>query len=189
MKHLQIFVITLILAILPGFVSGQVKSLADLAAGEVFTSNDGKFSIALPKTIDSRNAVRTAVETGADLGWKLKEGTITIRWVISSDPNFIFTKKDHYKSFFVGLRAGVMGDLRAKTKNEEFIKLGEYQGYQFKFETAEKGKGEVRVFVVGKRYYVLTGQASTSVPGSEEAITRSFDTFKLTEAHAGTVKP
>lgn len=181
MMYSRVLLVFIVLAVFPGYVIAQSRSLSDLSADEIYTSESGKFTIALPGNPTTNTPFKKPTEAGGEIGWRLKEGVITIRYAESSDPNFVFTKKDHYKSFFVGLRVGIMGSLRAKTSSEDFIKLGEHRGYEFKFETDSKLRGQVRIFVVGKRYYTMTGYASSEIASAEMLITKAFDSFKISE--------
>jgi hypothetical protein len=179
MKYQRSLLFLLLLAVFPAIAAAQVQSLASLPAGETFTSEQGKFAIALPKEPANQNPVKTEFEMGSDIWWRTKEGSIKVRFAKNSDPAFVFTKKDNYKSFFIGIRTAVMGDLGAKTSNEGSIKLGEHRGYQFRFDTNSNTRGLVRVYVVGTTYYILTGYANKNVAGSEDMIARAFDSFKL----------
>jgi hypothetical protein len=159
-------------------------SLKTLPAGEKFTSADGLFTVALPK--DGVDFEATTLgqgspkETGGKYSWKVKEGVIIIHY--SDDPDFVVKTEKDYADVADGLKAGITV-FGATVLSERTIKLGEYRGYEIKFESPEKSKGITRMWIAGTRTYGVFGLAEPGAAGAIEIITSALDSFELTTAN------
>jgi hypothetical protein len=81
-----------------------------------------------------------------------------------------------------GLKAGIT-IFGATVLSEKPIKLGEYRGYELKFETPDKLKGITRMIIAGTRRYGIFGLADPGLTGAIESITGALDSFELIPAN------
>jgi hypothetical protein len=162
-----------------------LMSLKTLPAGEKFNSPEGRFTIAMPKDGAEFEATvpgeGSSKETGGKFSWKVKEGVIIIDY--GDDPTFVVKTEKDYAEVADGMKAGITA-FGAKVLSEKTFKLGQYRGYEIKFESAEKLKGTSRILIVEGRRYGIFGLADPGDAGAIDVINRALDSFELIPANA-----
>lgn len=160
----------------------QKPSLADLK-GNKFSSADGRFTIALPKSISGFSALTPQSvginASGSRYQWTVREGFIIASYLDFLDKDFNFKSEQDYVNYFAGAIEGVINDLKAKLINSENIKLENNRGVKMNFELSNGLKGTYKNYIVNKRQYVLLGLFEKDIPESEKLINQSFDTLTI----------
>ena len=82
-----------------------------------------------------------------------------------------------------GMKTGITS-FGATVLSEKGIRIGDYRGYEIKFESAEKLKGLSRMLIVGGRKYAVFSLAFPDIPGGAELLNKAMDTFTLTSPPA-----
>jgi hypothetical protein len=158
------------------------RSIQGMRPGERFSSADGRFSIALPKSISGFSALSPQQlgfnASGAMYQWIIKEGGVVITFHDFLDPNFAVTTEQNFTDYFAGVRDSVLQQTKGKMLSDSRITLAGHRGYQFAIELPGGRKGFARTFYVDKRAYSLFAVASED-PGAESLISKAFDSFEL----------
>jgi hypothetical protein len=160
--------------------SPKMLSLKDLPPTEKFTSAEGRFTIALPKDMAEFEALKptgeSPKETGGKYTWVVKEGVISIDY--SDDPDLAIKTEKDYADMAEGMKTGITA-FGATVLSEKVIKVGNYRGYEIRFESTEKLKGLSRMLIVGGRKYAVFSLAFPDIPGGAELLNKAMDTFTL----------
>jgi len=161
----------------------QERSLRDLKADDHFSSVDGRFTIAMPKSISGFMALTPQTlrleASGGQFSWQLKEGGMTISYYDYADKTFDLKTEKDFAYFFDGFRDAILSSFKGKLLNERRLKLGEHRGYHYAVETATGSKVIARVYYVMKRNYSLVAIPSTDVPNAETIISNALDSLAL----------
>lgn len=159
----------------------RLTSLKSLPPTEKFTSDEGRFTIAMPKegfefepTVPTAHAPK---QTGGTYSWAVKEGVIVVGYADNPDVS-IKTEKD-YADMAEGMRTGIAGSMGAKIVSEGPLKLGEYRGYEIRYELPTKSKGISRMYIVGGRSYTLLSVIFPEPAGGMELAAKAMDSFAL----------
>jgi hypothetical protein len=162
----------------------KILSLGELAAGEKFTSEDGRFTVSLPKDGAQFEKLvpgkESPNEKGGGYTWIFKEGVISINY--SDDPEITFKTEEDFADLAGGMKEGVTAS-GGTVLSENRVKLGENRGYEIKFVDSSKLKGITRMYIAGERRYTVLGLAFPDVPGGGvDTLTKALDTLEVTEA-------
>jgi hypothetical protein len=160
-----------------GFASAQT---VEILRDKVFTSTEGRFSVALPNDSVEFEEVKPDADapkqSGGKYTWSLPEGVITIDY--TDDPDSVIkTKVD-----FAGLEEGVLAGVAVfggKPLLKKRVYLDGNRGYQVNFVDKDKMTGVTRMLIVGERKYTLFGLARKEVKGSAAFITKAIESFRL----------
>jgi len=159
-----------------------IPSAAQPGKVEIFTSIDGRFTIALPEKPISYAHItpeRYTNEFGGEYTWQLKDATISVKFA-QMDQEGYFSELA-YPNLLQEFKERVLKGLKAKEISEKSFELGRYRARTFDFESSTI-QGQGRVFMKGVRYYVLTGTTGKGTPGTLDLIAKIFDTFTVTKA-------
>lgn len=166
-----------------------LKSLKTHSANDIFTSAEGRFTIALPKDIANFEALKPSKEspkeTGGRYTWVVNEGVITIEY--SDDPDLVIKTEKDYADLAEGMKTGIT-DFGA-VLSERVIRVGDYRGYEIKFESTEKLKGLSRMIIVGVRKYAVFSLAHPDIPGGSDLLNKAMDSFELVPAKLAAAAP
>ena len=161
----------------------QAASLANLKGDDHFSSIEGRFTIALPKSISGFSALTPALmginASGAQFQWRLREGFVIVSYHDFLDPNFQVKTEQDFVNYFGGVKAGFFDTLKAKLISEQNIKLDGYRGQKLVLELPSGLKIVTRTFYVDKRNYTFFAGASEGVANAETLISNALDSFAL----------
>lgn len=184
MNKLKFLLIAIfVLVMLAGSAAAQDPALADLPAGEKFTSTDANFSVALfkdPTSIVRTEPTKEKNQRSIEYMWKMKEGLV----VIESD-EFLngasFKTENDYAAFFKAFKNSVVSQEDVKVVSENPLTSGDYKGINFLLQ-AGKAKSLTRMIAGGNRYYTITVVSYIPANGFDAAVFKAVDTFTPTPA-------
>ena len=160
----------------------EPRSLSGVEASDPFVSNDGRFSIALPKeSLTSFSPFEPGKpQSGGTYEWEVKEGRFAIQYFDKPDAAS-FTTAERQQMLADGL-AGALKNAGGTRITEEPSDLGSVTGRKIKLMLSGNQVMLGRAYNDRTRLYVLFAQPNSSLPGAEQLVTKVLDTFKIIEA-------
>lgn len=182
MKILKVFYSAIfVVMMLAGSAAAQDKSLADLPAGEKYTSTDANFSISLfkePTSVVKTEPTVERNERAIQFTWKLKEGLVIIEF--NEFLNGASFKSDkQYEAFFTAFKNSIVGQEGVKIISENPLTLGDYKGINFLLD-ASGAKSLTRMIAGGNRYYTITAVSYVKTAGYDAPFFKAIETFSIT---------
>ena len=174
-KHLFIAFILLACA---GLAIAQDKSLADLPAGEKFTSTEASFGVSLFKEPTSVAKTEEKNKRTIQFTWKLKEGLVIIDFDEFLNGASLKTDQD-YDLFFKAFKNSIVGQEGVKIISENPMTLGDHKGINFRLD-ASGAKSLTRMIARGNRYYTITAVSYIKTDGFDAAFFKAIETFSVT---------
>ncbi len=155
------------------------KSPAATAGSETFTSQEGRFTISLPKQISAYSPVAGNTPNGRIAGstfhWATAEGAFIVGYI--DGPKAVETDG---KPALDVLRNGILeaGKGKANLISETDISLDGHPGRELKLEFPD-GFSTMRIYLVGNRIYEEIASLATEKKSQEPAAIKILDSFKL----------
>lgn len=146
----------------------------------VFTSINGKFSIAIPeipmleRDLATEKSKAKGIDVGKQFFWVIEKTLYTLYYKhpFDTDGN---PSRPVYSDLENGTRIGILNG-RATLVSEKPIKLGSYRGTEFRSVDSIGVKYIARVYLVGNTGYQLVGGYADEK--DEKAVIATLDSFK-----------